>query len=121
MVPVYPLLVQIQQVRKLALSLPETTERPHFRHAVIPCHGKIFAIVPPSKDVIHIFLDEDEIHACISENPDVFEELWWGKRLQGVRVLLRSADGDHVGELLHEAWRRKAPKRAIAALEPTSP
>jgi hypothetical protein len=79
-------------------------------------NGRIFAAVPPSNDVVHIFLDEAEIHACVREYPDVFEELWWGKKLEGLRVIIRRADPDHVGELLHDAWRRKAPKRAIAGL-----
>ena len=109
--------MQIQQVRRLALSLPETTEQPHHDMTSFRVNGKIFATVPPSKDVVHIFLGEDEIYACIAEDPDIFEELWWGKKLEGLRVFLRSADANQVDELLHKAWRRKAHKRAIAALD----
>lgn len=71
--------------------------------------------VPPEKDRVHIFVDEHDARAAVSENPSVFEELWWGKRLSGLRVNLKAADRDAVYELIEEAWRRKAPKKLIAA------
>jgi hypothetical protein len=45
------------------------------------------------------------------------EELWWGKRLQGCRVVLRQAHRALVRELLIESWRRKAPKKLLAAYD----
>ncbi len=52
----------------------------------------------------------------MAEDPSTYEELWWGKRLSGVRVRLSGAAPDRVAELLEEAWRRKAPKRVVAEL-----
>ena len=45
------------------------------------------------------------------------EELWWGKRLSGCRILLRHADRALVRELLTESWRQKAPKKVRAAFD----
>jgi hypothetical protein len=45
------------------------------------------------------------------------EELWWGKRLSGVRVDLTQVDRALLAELLTEAWRRRAPKALVARLE----
>ena len=73
----------------------------------------IFATAPPDGEILHVFFDELDSHVAVAENPRAFEELWWGKRLSGVRVNLRAADSKRVFHLLEEAWRRKAPKRLI--------
>ena len=64
-----------------------------------------------------VTVDEHETRASVAEDPSAFEELWWGKRLGGVRVNLRAADPQWVFELLEESWRRKAPKRVAMAFD----
>jgi hypothetical protein len=103
--------MQIGQARKFALSLPGATEQPHFDKSSFRVGRKIFATVPSGNEYLHLFLDGDEIRACIAQDPSVFEELWWGKRLVGLRVFLPRADADQVRELLQEAWQRKATQR----------
>ena len=111
--------MRIDQARRFALSLPEATEQPHFEKSSFRVRNKIFATVPPSGQYLHVFVDEHETRASVAEDPSVFEELWWGKRLSGVRVSLRPADPQRVFELLEEAWRRKAPRRVVAAFDAT--
>jgi hypothetical protein len=106
--------MRLDAARRFALSLPETTEQPHFEKSSFRVRGKIFATVPSGGEHLHVFVDEDETRACVAEDPASFEELRWGKRLAGVRVKLRAAESKHVFELLKEAWRRKAPKRLAA-------
>ncbi len=72
--------------------------------------GKIFATVPPDEEHLHIFVDAMETAAAVAHDPQAFEELWWGKKLSGVRVNLAAAEGVRVQELLEESWRSKAPK-----------
>jgi hypothetical protein len=103
--------VSLEAVRFYALSLPETTETPHFERTSFRVAGKIFATALPEGTHLNVFVDEPAVHALVAENPTVFEELWWGKRLCGVRVDLTLADEDGVREVLESAWRRKAPKR----------
>ena len=104
-------------VRRIALSLPEATEEPHHDMTSFRVGGKIFATVPPLGDRVHIFVGPDEVAAYCAEYPGCVEELWWGTRLSGCRVLLRTADRALLGELLTEAWRRRAPKRLLAQLD----
>jgi hypothetical protein len=103
--------VNVDEVRVLALGLPEATEEPHFDMTSFRVRGKIFATLPPDEQHLHVFVGEDETRACVAEAPSTFEELWWGKRLSGVRVRLAIAEATRVAELLADAWRRKAPKR----------
>ena len=103
-----------------ALSLPEAVEQDHHGMPSFRVRGRIFATVPDD-DHLRIMVDEGEIRAAVSDDPEAFAELWWGSRLSCVVVDLRRAPADHVRELLTEAWRRKAPKRLVRAFESDGP
>jgi len=107
----------VDEVRAFALSLPEATEEPHFDMASFRIRGKIFCTVPPGDDRIHVFVEEDEIRALAAADPSVFEEVWWGRKLSGLRVHLAAAEPEQVQELLEDSWRRRAPKRVLAAYD----
>ncbi len=104
-------------VRRLALSLPEAAEAPHHDMTSFRVAGRIFATMPPDGGRVHVFLADDEVVAYCAEFPGTVEELWWGRRLRGCRVLLARATTALVRELLTESWRRKAPKKLLAGLD----
>ena len=108
--------MKLQQARKFALSLPESTKEPHFAYTSFRVRGKIFATVPPDGVVIHIFVDDDQRAPLIAAHPEIFSALHWGAKVVGVRVLLEQANADTVNRLLTQSWMRKAPKRLAAAL-----
>jgi hypothetical protein len=97
--------------RRLALSLPEATEAPHFHYASFRVQGKIFATAPPDGEYLHVFVADDERDAASAVAPACVENLLWGARVVGVRVLLARASPALVKRLLSQAWARKAPKR----------
>ena len=111
--------MRLDTARRFALSLPETTEEPHFEKSSFRVRGKIFATIPEGGKHLHLFVDPDERLALIEENPGAFEEIWWGKKpaADWVRVVLAAADRDQVCELLEDGWRRKAPKRVLATFD----
>jgi hypothetical protein len=98
----------LAQARKMALSLPETTEEPHHDLSSWRVKGKIFATVPDD-DHLRVMLAEEESRAAVAEHPDFCAEIYWGARLAGVVVDLATASPDVVSEFLEDAWRRKAP------------
>lgn len=112
--------MKLADVRTFALSLPETTEEPHFDMSSFRVKGKIFVTVPPSNDRVHVFVDEHETRAAVARDPAAYEELWWGKTLSGVRVNLAAAKRADLFELVEDAWRRKAPKRVVAEFDRTN-
>ena len=97
-------------VRSLALALPDTTEAPHHQRTSFRVGGKIFATMPTDGDSVNVLLDEEEARAAAEESPDWVELLWWGRRLSGVRVDLARADADVLGGLLEDAYGRRAPR-----------
>src|SRR5215471_17129755 len=81
----------LESARAFALSLPATTEEPHFDMASFRVRGKIFATVPPDDEHLHVFVDEAEVHAAVAEDPAAFEPLVWGQRLRGLRIRIAAA------------------------------
>lgn len=109
--------MNLDDARRLALSLPGTREAPHFDLTSFRIGTKVFATAPPDGDHVRVFVDEDEVRACVEEDPEVFGELRWGGRIAAVRVALGAVEPDRLAELLEESWRRKATKRLIAELD----
>jgi hypothetical protein len=109
--------MKLADARNYALSLPGATEEPHFDMTSWRVNNKIFATVPTEGNRLHIFVDESETRACVKEDPKAYEELWWGKKVVGVRVNLTKAKKTQVAELLQEAWRRRAPTRLLSMKE----
>ena len=107
--------MKLETVRKFALSLPETTEEPHFDMSSFRVRSKIFCTVPNDK-TLHLYVDPLEAEALVAENPAAYEHIVWGKRPkpEWLRVFLTKADSAQVKELLEDGWRMKAPKRVVA-------
>jgi hypothetical protein len=109
-------MVRVGVVRRLALSLPEASEKDHHGMPSFRVADKIFATVPDNEH-LHVMVGPDEADMAVSASPQAFQELWWGKRRAGVRVTLAEADLDLLTALLSEAWRRKAPRRLATRLD----
>jgi hypothetical protein len=104
------LMVKVREIRRLALSLPETSEAGHHGMPSFRVANKIVATIPDDEH-LHVMVGPDETDMAVSAAPRACEKLWWGARLAGIRVNLAEADIDLITMLLTEAWRRKAPRR----------
>ena len=100
----------LDRVRRYALSLPETTEQPHFQYTSFRVRGKMFVTAPPDGLHMHVFVDEEQRERALAVHATFVEKLWWGGKVVGLRVDLAKADGKVVDELVRQAWARKAPK-----------
>ncbi|MDQ2942241.1 MAG: MmcQ/YjbR family DNA-binding protein [Candidatus Dormibacteraeota bacterium] len=105
-------MITIQEVRWIALALPEAVEQTHWGNPSFRIGGRIFATVPDDEHV-NVMIDPFDAEAAVRAEPECCEELWWGKRLSGVRVTLPRASPTLVNALVQAAWRRKAPKRLL--------
>lgn len=102
-------MVTLKTARRLALALPGAEERDHHGRASFRVAGKIFATVPDSGH-LNVMVDEPGIQTYVQRDAGTFSEVWWGKRLSAVRVSLEAVDEDVLGELLEDAWERRAPR-----------
>ncbi len=100
------------QARRIALGFPEAAEQDHHGFPSFRVNGRIFATLP-DQGHLNVMLDANQTFWSVQHYPDTCEELWWGKRLSGVRVDLGLARRPMVVDLLSEAWRRKAPGHLV--------
>ncbi|HET6311482.1 MAG TPA: MmcQ/YjbR family DNA-binding protein [Candidatus Nitrosotalea sp.] len=104
--------ITTQEVRRIALALPEVVELEHWGNPSFRIRGRIFATMPDQQHV-NVMLDPFDVEPVLRDDPGSCEELMWGKQLVGVRVSLKQASPTMVRSLLEAAWRRKAPKRLL--------
>jgi hypothetical protein len=99
-------------VRRIALSLPETSEGSHMGHPDLRVAGKIF-IGLRSKDGNFISLRSTamNVDALVREDPESYRNAWGGKWL-GVK--LDRVDRAKLRALIEEAWTLAAPKKLRA-------
>jgi len=103
-------------VRRMSLALPEAVEADHHGFSSFRVAGRIFATLPDDEH-LHVMLGEDEARRAAAASR-ACEELYWGRRLAGVRVTLAAADGRSIEALLRSAWSGKAPRRLARPSHP---
>jgi hypothetical protein len=102
-------LLSAEQARRLALSLPEAVEQDHHGRPSFRVKRRIFATWWDPQHM-NVMLDEAGIRTAVQDEPDICQEVWWGKRLAAVRVDLEKADEKLLAELLEDAWEGKREK-----------
>ena len=106
-----------EDVRALALALPEATERPAWDMACLRVRDKVFASMPPAEDRVAVRLAPGENTGLAAERPDVFSVPHHHRNSTMVVVRLAAMDRAELAELLTEAWRLRAPARLRAAFD----
>ncbi len=98
--------------RKLALSLPNTTEGSHFGNADFRVGGKIFATLALEKEGFGVLLLSPEQQAgMITDAPDLFSPVpgGWGRH-GATRVRLAKVPADILEDALRMAWSKRMTK-----------
>ena len=103
------------QFRRLALSLPETTESAHMGHPDFRVAGKIFATLGPKETSGMVRLTPQQQKAFVLAHPKVFEPMngAWGRR-GCTKVILKAATKTILTPALIAAWRNTAPKDPLS-------
>lgn len=106
--------VKLEEVRKVALALPDTTEEPHHNFGSFRVRGKIFVTIPPGEQLLHIFLPAEQREQALAMDPEFLEPVHWGSKVLGVRARLPLARKATVLSLVRQAYAFKseqAPSR----------
>jgi hypothetical protein len=101
----------IDDVRRLALALPDTEEHTHHRLPAFQTSGKTFLVVRPNQSRALLHVDKPEGVALVAEDPAIFEEERPG-RPYGVWCDLTSLTPQRLERLIRSAWLTKAPMDA---------
>ena len=101
--------------RRVALSLPDTAEAPHFDRTAFRTPQRIFATMPADGRSANLKLPAATQLRVVRDHPDAFEAITGGWGRQGwTTVTLASVDKDLLLPILLEAHALailKAPKR----------
>ncbi|MFI7124225.1 MmcQ/YjbR family DNA-binding protein [Nonomuraea sp. NPDC050153] len=115
-------MVTEDDVRRLALALPETVEKTMYGTPAFYVRGKWFARVreegPAAAGVLVLPVgSEEEKAGLIAAEPAAFFTTPHYDGYAAVLVRFGAVDAEEMGELLADAWRLRAPKRLVARFD----
>lgn len=108
-----------EAVRRLALSLPEACELPHFERTSFRVGKKIFAALTADGREAMVKVPEPGVIESLLESypATFFSHGTWTTRNGALGVRLRHIEAALMKELVTQAWMSVASKRALAAFE----
>jgi hypothetical protein len=106
-------------VRRIALGLPETIEKPWFGTPGFRVKDKGFLrIRSEAEGALVVFVaDLDEKEALLAADPEVFFTTPHYDGHPTVLVRLDAVAPDELEELIIDSWRVRAPKRVLRAFD----
>jgi len=107
--------VKLEEVRKVALALPDTTEEPHHNFGSFRVRGKIFVTIPPGGELLHIFLPAEQREVALAMDPEFLEPVHWGSKVLGVRAKLPLARKATVLSLVRQGYAFKSEQASTGA------
>jgi hypothetical protein len=105
--------------RRLALGLPETSEKAHQSHPDFRVAGKIFATLGyPDSEWAMVKLTPEQQAEFVAADPAVFVPVkgGWGRK-GATNVKLRPAKAASIRSALTAAWCNTAPKQLARTFE----
>jgi hypothetical protein len=102
-----------EEVRALALSLPETEERETWNQPTFRVDGKIFAWLGKARRPAGIKISKEEREELIASDPGKFFVIPEDIKASSMRIRLEDIGADEMLELLTDAWRAMAPKDLV--------
>jgi hypothetical protein len=111
-------MVSEDDVRRLALALPDTTEKPSYGTPGFRVKDKLFARIHQDGGVLVLWCaDEIEKESLIESEPEIFFTTPHYDGHPLVLVHLDAVGSDQLEALLADAWYVRAPKRLRAAFD----
>jgi hypothetical protein len=102
----------VNDLREVALALPETSEKSAWGMPTFRVRDKIFAALNASQGV-GIKIDREDRAELAAAEPAKFFWTDHDERFDLMRLHLDAIDRDELEELVTEAWRRTAPKALV--------
>jgi hypothetical protein len=105
-----------EDVRRTALSLPDTTEKTAWNMPTFRVAGKMFATLPEDETSIAVRCPKEERDELVLAEPGKFWIAGHEAQFAWVRVRLAALeDGDELRDILADSWRQAAPPRLLEA------
>jgi hypothetical protein len=114
-------MITIDQIRVLALALPEAEERASYGGRPSWRAGpRMFAWVREDPEALVVWVDSvEDKHALIATSPDTFFTTSHYDGQPIVLVNFETIEIDEARELIIDSWRARAPKKLVARFDAT--
>lgn len=113
-----------EDVRRIALSLPDTTEKIAWSMPTFRVAGKMFATLPEEETSIAVRCPKEERAELVLAEPEKFWVAGHEAQFAWVRARLAALeDEEELRDILADSWRQAAPPRLLDAhpdLDPRS-
>jgi hypothetical protein len=105
-----------EDVRRIALSLPDTTEKVAWSMPTFRVAGKMFATLPEEETSIAVRCPKEERDELVMAEPEKFWIAGHEAQFAWVRVRLAALDDEtELGDILSDSWRQAAPSGLLDA------
>ena len=111
----------VDDVRRLALGLPDAVEGSRFGTPGFYVKRNLFARVRSDGQTLVVKVDMGERDLLIGAEPEIFFVTDYHRDHPNVLVRLAAIDEDELREVLTDSWRSVAPKRLLAAFDAEHP
>jgi hypothetical protein len=110
-------MITADELRRVALALPEAEERETWGHPTFRVRDRMFAALSDDGRLASVNATREEQAALIAAAPETFGVPAYVGRHGWVSIQLATVDPAELGELMVEAWRQTAPRRLVAAYD----
>jgi len=105
-----------EDVRRIALSLPDTAEKTAWGMPTFRVAGKMFATLPEDETSVAVRCPEEERDELALAEPEKFWIAGHEAQFAWVRVRLAALeDQTELRDILADSWRQAAPPRLLEA------
>ncbi|MET9381295.1 MmcQ/YjbR family DNA-binding protein [Streptomyces sp. NPDC002928] len=105
-----------EDVRRIALSLPDTMEKIAWNMPTFRVAGKMFATLPEDETSIAVRCPKEERDELVLAEPEKFWIADHEAQFAWVRTRLAALeDEDELRDILADSWRQAAPPRLLEA------
>ncbi|HKX73431.1 MAG TPA: MmcQ/YjbR family DNA-binding protein [Candidatus Saccharimonadales bacterium] len=108
-------MVTYKDIQKLALSLPETTEKLAWGSPAFYVKDKMFAAVRQDGKTLAISFPREERAIYVVTDPKTFPDLEHFKNYDYMAIAMNHIKPSELEELLRMAWTFRAPSRLAAS------
>lgn len=97
----------LNDIRDMALRLPETVEATHFGMPSFEVGGRHFLVLQKGKQRALLYVSEADARVAIAQDPGVVEESRRRGKFEGIWVDLTLVARERLERLIEVAWRAK--------------
>ena len=115
-------MLDADDVRRIALSLPQTVEKELWSHPTFHVAGRMFVTVPGDATSFAVRCPKHERHELIASEPEKFWVPSHEANSSWVRARLAALDDlDELRDIVVDSWKQAAPAELADAFLPPEP